>query len=116
MRKLYFLLFCLSIASVAFPQCKNSISLLKTTTTENGSGKTGVVEVSVTSSDEYICTLSIEKGSGPQKVAEKKGKGTAVIEFEGLDVNHIYQVQLEFLSDNSPCRKLQKSPIIFQVE
>lgn len=115
MRKLYFLIFCLNITGAAFSQCNHSISLQKTVI-ESGLEKSGVLEVSVTTSDNYVCVLSVEKGSGPQKVDEKKGQGNSVIRFKGIDINNIYQVQIEFLSDNTPCRKLQKSQIIFEAE
>lgn len=116
MRKLYFLIFCLCIASVAYPQCKNSISLLKTEVKASGSQQTGTIQISVTSSDDYICTLSIEKGAGPEQIAKKKGQGTAVVKFDGLDISQIYKVEVEFLSDKSYCRKLQKSQITFYEE
>jgi len=60
--------------------------------------------------------LMIEKGSGPQRVAIKKGVGSSTIRFEGLELNQIYSVEVEFLSDRSYCRKLQKSPIIFEAD
>ena len=115
MRKLYFLIFCISVSGAAFSQCKNSISLKKASN-ESRSGKGGVIEIAVTSADEYTYVLNIEKGTGPEKVEERKGKGNALVHFEGLDLNAIYQVQFEFLSADKKtfCRKLVKSQIFFE--
>lgn len=115
MSKLCFLIFFLGLNSAAFSQCKHSISLNKVVN-ETGNRDGGLIEVSVKSSDNYIAVLHIEKGSGPEKIAEKRGSGNAVVRFTGLDVQAIYQVQLEFLSDDTHCRKLQKSQITFESE
>ena len=116
MSKLCFLILFLCLYSTAFSQCNNSISL-KRVANETNKGNGGVIELSVTSSDQYVAVIHVEKGTGPEKIEEKRGKGNAVIRFDGLDVQAMYQVQLEFLSaDETHCRKLQKSQITFQSE
>ena len=118
MRRLSFLLFSLLliISNSAFSQCKNSISLKKAIS-KNELTSNGVIEISVTSSEEYKYTLNIEEGSGTQQVIEKNGKGNAVIKFEGLDASLLYLVQFEFLvEDKKHCRILQLSQIIIEKE
>lgn len=95
-------------------QCKNSIALKKNVNKAK-LDKEGTIEVSVASLDEYVCILNIEKGSGPLKIEEKRRKGNSIIRFEGLSLNAIYQIEVEFLSERkSMCRRLQKSQIIFE--
>ena len=114
MYKLYFLAIFLLLSGASYAQCKNSISLKKVSN-ETKSGKGGVIDVSVSGSGAYVCVLNIEKGSGSEKVGEKRGTGSSVIHFEKLDVNEIYQVQVEFLAeDKVTCKKLVKSLIIIE--
>lgn len=118
MRRLSFLFLCLLLflSNSAFSQCKNSIAL-KGAFNENGQKEGGVIEISVVTSKDFTCSLSREEGSGPQKITEKKGGRDSIVKFEGLDVNSIYLVQFEFLSeDKKLCSKLQLSQIVIEDE
>jgi hypothetical protein len=115
MYKLYFLIFCLFFSGVGFAQCKNSVSIKKVARDTDASK--GSIDVSVIAEGGFICALIIERGSGPQKVAEKRGQGNSNVHFEKLDTDEIYQVQVEFLTeDKSFCKKLTKSLITFEIE
>lgn len=116
MRRLSFILISLLliISNSVFSQCKNSISLKKAVS-KNELTNSGVIEISVNSSEEYRYTLNIENGSGTQQVTEKSGKGNSVIKFEGLDAGLLYQVQFEFSGeDKKYCGKLQLSQIVIE--
>ncbi len=116
MYKLCFFVVFLFLSSASYAQCKNSISLKKVSN-ETKSGKGGVIDVLVNGSGAYVCVLNIEKGSGPEKISEKRGTGNSVIHFEKLEINEIYQVQVEFLNeDKTHCKKLVKPLITFDVE
>jgi hypothetical protein len=104
-------------------QCGNSIAIKKAAVLQSGLTKVGTIEVSVSTVHNYTCTLSLEKGSGIQKIAEKKGNGNSSVSFKELDPNGIYQVLFEFLPNNDNkistkdfCQKLQKSGIILEAE
>jgi hypothetical protein len=106
----------LIISNSVFSQCKNSIALKKAVSKNELTGK-GIIEISVSSSEEYQYTLNIEKGSGLQQVTEKKGKGDTIVKFEGLDTDLLYLVDFEFLNeDKKYCRKLQLSQIVIDKE
>ena len=112
MPKLCLLLFCLTFCCHAFSQCKSSVSIKKISN-ETNVKNSGVLDVEVVSFGEYVCVLSIEKGSGPEQIQKRMGKGNSLVHFEGLEIDQSYLVQVEFLSEDNPiCRKLQKSPII----
>jgi hypothetical protein len=113
MRKLYLLLLNLLVAGIAYSQCNNSIELKKTSVDSNP--EYGSIELEVSTSKEFICILSIEKGSGPEKISEKRERGSQIIRFESIKRNEIYQVQFEFIGEEEPlCKKLQKSHIIIE--
>jgi hypothetical protein len=102
------------ISGSAFSQCNNSIEL-KNVSSDKRTLKSGVIELSVTTSKEFVCTLKIEKGSGPETVKELKGSGSRTVRFEALDTQAIYQVQIKFLDEEKPlCQILQKSQIFFE--
>lgn len=118
MHRLSFLFFSLLYLSTisGFSQCKNSIAL-KRAITNSELINSGTIEISVNSSDEYRYSLNIEKGSGPEQVMEKNGKGNSVVKFEGLDAESLYLVKFEFFSeDNKHCSKLQLSQIVIEKE
>jgi hypothetical protein len=93
------------------PPCVNRISLVKSEKSSSG----GKIEISIETSGNFICTLNVEKGSGLEKVVEKKGSGNGLVTFEKVSPNAIYLIQVEFLSEeNSRCRKLQLSQIIIE--
>jgi hypothetical protein len=116
MRKLYLLIFCLALYSPTFSQCKNSISVERSLKEVN-SRKSGVLDVKVVSGGEFLCTINIEKGSGPELIQKQEGNGNSVIRFKGLDTTQMYLVQVEFLlEDKAICKKLQKSQITFDAE
>ncbi len=118
MHRLSFLFFSLLliVSNSVFSQCKNSIALKKAVS-KNELTNNGVIEISVNSSEEYKYNLNIEKGSGPQQVIEKNGKGNAIVKFEGLDVSLSYLVQFEFLGEEKKhCRVLQLSQIVIEKE
>lgn len=113
MHKIYLLLLNLLVAGMAYSQCNNSIQLKKTSVDTNP--EYGTIELAVSTSKEFICILSIEKGSGLEKVSEKKGKGNQTVRFEAVKRNASYQVQFEFIGEEQKlCRKLQKSQIIIE--
>lgn len=116
MHKLCLLIFCLALYSPAFSQCKNSIAVEKSLKEVN-SKKSGSLDVKVVSGGKYLCTVNIEKGSGPEVIQRQEGNGNSVIHFKGLDITQMYLVQVEFLSeDKAFCKKLQKSQITFDAE
>ena len=114
MPQLYFLICCFFLSTASYAQCKNSISLKKVSN-ETKASNGGIIDISVNASGGYICILNTEEGSGPEKVAEKRGNGNSVIHFEKLNINEIYKVQVEFLTeDKAICKKLVKSLITFE--
>ncbi len=109
-----FVIVCLAISGTGYAQCKHSIRLEKV---EKNIDQTGSIDISVTTTDAFICTLYIQSGSGDKKAFEKKGSASATIHFDRLDTSVIYLVQFEFLSEQDKhCRKLQKSGIIIEAE
>lgn len=105
-----------SVATTGFAQCENSISIKKKDFV-SASSRTGVLEIEVSTISQFICTLSIEEGSGPKKIQEQKGQGSTVISFNSLDENHVYKVQVEFLGEAKElCRKLEKSGLILEAQ
>ncbi len=107
------LLFLSGAGFTSVAQCGNSISLKKAAVPSNADQ--GTIEVEVRTSGEYICTLSIEKGSGPEKVQEKRGRGDGIVSFTGVDRNYLYKVHFEFLNEDKPfCNKLEKSGITLE--
>ena len=116
MLKFCLLIFCMGFCGSLFSQCKNSIAIKKLSK-EAGVEKKGVIEIEVGSTGEYVCFLSIEKGSGPEQIQKKEGHGNSVVHFEGLDVSETYKVQVVFQSESNPhCKKLEKSQIIIDGE
>src|SRR5688572_7646801 len=114
MYKLYFLICFLMVSGNAFSQCNNSIEL-KNVSRDKSIQKSGVIELSVTTSRQFVCTLQIEKGSGPVTIKELKGSGSRTVRFEALDTQVVYQVQVRFLDEEKPlCKILQKSQIFFE--
>lgn len=112
MRKIYLLLFYLLCCGAASAQCNNSIQVKKAIKAD---ANNGVLEIAIATAKEFKCVLSIEKGSGPEPVSEKRGRGNQTLKFESINPNLIYQVQVEFVGEeNSYCRKLQKSQIILE--
>lgn len=102
------------LSGKAFSQCNNNIEL-KRVSSESNNQKSGVIEVEINTAKEYVCFLNIEKGTGPEKIQEKKGAGKGIVRFEALDRNAIYQVLFEFTGEEKPfCKKLQKSQITFE--
>jgi hypothetical protein len=109
------LLFCLLFSGSLCAQCPNSSVSVKRTANESQKPKGGTIDISVNTSGAYICVLSIQKGSGPEKIMEKKGSGNSVVRFEKLDVSQIYKVEVEFLNEEEPfCRKLVQSLITIE--
>jgi hypothetical protein len=110
----FLIVICLAISVAGYSQCKNSIKL---TRVEKNAGQGGVIEVAISSTNEFVCTLYTESGSGSKKVQDKKGYGTSSIRFDVQNANMIYLVQVEFLTeDDKHCRKLQKSEITFEAK
>ncbi len=109
-----FLLFFAGVCFNASAQCAGSVSLKKAAVESDTSQ--GVIEIEVKTSGDFICTLSIEKGSGPVKVQEKRGRGNSIVSFVALESNQSYKVDVEFLSEDQSalCRVLQKSGISLQ--
>ena len=110
-----FILFLLFLAAspVAWSQCSNSIKLKNAV--YSSAEKNGKIELAVSAKGSFTCTLNIEKGSGPIKTASQAGTGSTIISFEKLDPNQIYQVVVEFASEeNKFCKRLQKSQITLE--
>jgi hypothetical protein len=110
-----FLLAGLFLHRNLFAQCDSSIKLVKAkndrTKVQNG----GEIEILVTSNRDYTCTLLLEKGSGPEKLVEKKGVGTQKIRFDGLNKDELYRVVVEFPGEkNNRCRAFQESQITLE--
>ena len=105
-----------SISATSFAQCENSISVKKKAYTP-ATANTGILEIEISTPGQFVCTLSVEKGSGPQKIQEQRGQGGAIISFRSLDENQVYKVQVEFLAETKgPCNKLERSGIILEAE
>jgi hypothetical protein len=102
--------FCLPDSS--FAQCQNGVALKKTSI--DVGPNSGAIEISITTSKSFTCTLNVEKGTGPQKVELKKGSGNQTIEFKNLPRDNAYQVVVEFAGENPRCKTLQKSQIIIE--
>ena len=98
----------------AFAQCSNSIKLIKNTSIQS-LPNSGVIEIAVTTTKSFTCTLNIEKGTGPEKVHQKKASGNQSVEFKNLDRRFAYQVVVEFFREEKQlCKTLQKSQIILE--
>jgi hypothetical protein len=109
------IMFILCIPRQGNAQCNNSIAL-KRAVIQSVSENKGVIEIKVNTSDNFTCTLNTESGSGVKKVTTKKGQGSTVVTFQVSNINSIYQIEFEFLSEKGLCRKLQKSGIILEKE
>jgi hypothetical protein len=107
------LLLLLLAPTAVFSQCENSIKINKVSV-DKESNK-GSIEVEVSTTKEFVCTLNIQKGSGPSLVERQNGNKSAIVRFQNLDANKVYMVEVEFVSEPTQhCKKLQKSLITFQ--
>lgn len=105
----------LTSSGIAWSQCQNSVKVEKAAYSSQFKENGGAIEVAVSAKGSFTCTLNIEKGSGPEKVASRTGSGTSTVVFDKLDINQLYQVNVEFSNEQSKfCRTLQKSQIILE--
>lgn len=108
-----FLFFLSGAGFTSSAQCGNSITLKKASVSPDSDQ--GTIEVGITTSREYICTLFIEKGSGPVKVQEQRGRGNGTVVFVSVEKDHLYKVHFEFVNEDNPvCRRLEKSGITLE--
>lgn len=104
---------CLDQEQLSEPgqRCESSIELTKATR----AGDVGLIEVSVTATGAFVCTLLEQKGSGPQKIKERSGVGNQKVKFEEIPSDKLYQVQVEFKDEaNTRCRRLQITQVIIE--
>jgi len=92
--------------------CNNRISIARIT---KASSSDGGIEISVRASGKYICTLNVEKGTGPREISRKTGSGSSVVKFNNVNPDLIYMINVEFPDEEkSRCRRLQLSQIIIE--
>jgi len=95
-------------------QCSSSLTVeTATIPTENK----GAITVNVNTNGDFICELNIEKGTGPEKVEEKRGKNKSTVIFESLETSNIYQIRVTFFAEEKEhCKQLQKSGLTFEAD
>lgn len=90
-------------------QCSNKVEVQKAVTTRD----MGIIEVKISTSRSYSCTLYAEKATGNEVVKELNQAGNQILKFEKLDPSLIYRVDVKFVGEeNKFCKQLSRSQII----
>ncbi|NJN25052.1 MAG: hypothetical protein HC819_03220 [Cyclobacteriaceae bacterium] len=98
-------------SSETIAQCNSKIEAKAKSISE----EEGEIIVEITSSQGFICRLNTVSGKGIVQVDSQNGNGNKTIKFSSLDKYKMYQVEVEFLSEeNKLCQKLQKNDLIFE--
>jgi hypothetical protein len=113
-RRFYFVLFLFSgilSTELVFAQCNSSVKA----SAEIASNELGEIKVDISTSERFVCTLNTVSGKGIEKVNSQNGSGSKAITFSDLDVSKIYQIEVEFTTEeNKLCSKLQRNDLVFE--
>lgn len=111
---IFFGILCLTIlanVNFAHAQCNSKVTAKSKILTETS----GEITVEISSSEAFICRLNTVSGSGIQTVDEQNGNGSKTLRFTNLDITKIYQVDVEFTTEEMQlCKRLQKNNLIFE--
>jgi hypothetical protein len=92
-------------------QCESKV----VASTSVSSNSTGEIEVKVTTSERFVCRINTISGDGIQLVDSRNGSGNSTLTFSNLDVAKIYQVEVEFTTENNRlCKRLQQNDLVFE--
>jgi len=101
----------LSIINLTYAQCNSKI----TAKTNSVDQERGEIIVEITTAERYICRLNSVSGKGIESIDSKNDNGSKTIKFSNLDKYKIYQVEVEFLSEEDKlCKKLQRNDLTFE--
>lgn len=101
----------LSSATITFGQCNSKVTAKVKTVNETR----GEIVVEISTSENYICKLNAISGKGVEVIETQNGRGNKTIKFYNLDIAKIYQVDVEFTTEEKQlCKRLQKNNLIFE--
>jgi hypothetical protein len=110
----FFILFLFSSilsTEFVFAQCNSSVKARA----EIAGNELGEIKVEISTSERFVCTLNTISGKGTEKVSSQRGIGSKTITFSDLDVSKLYQIDVEFTTEeNRLCRKLQRNDLVFE--
>ncbi len=94
-------------------QCESSVSAKAVIVSETS----GEVLVEITTNESFVCKLNILSGKGTEEVEQQSKSGNASLKFTNVDISKIYQVDVEFTTEeNKLCKRLQRNDLIFELE
>lgn len=104
-------IFISAISNYAFSQCNSKVKAETKTLTETK----GEIVVEVTTSENFVCKINAISGKGVEAIDSRTGSGTKTIKFSDLDITKLYQVDIEFTTEQKQlCKRLQKNDLIFE--
>lgn len=112
-RRVVLVLFVLisAVSNLAFAQCDSKVTAKTKTLSETR----GEITVEITSSGNFVCRLNAISGSGIEAIESENGNGSKSIKFSNVDITKIYQVDVEFTTEEKQlCKRLQKNDLIFE--
>jgi hypothetical protein len=115
MRKLFYLFVFLFIgllfAQSSMAQCNSKVEA----STKVINVDSGEITVNISTNQAYVCKLNSISGKGIEPINSKRGNGNSTIIFSNIDTSKIYQIEVEFASEeNKLCKRLQKNDLIFE--
>jgi hypothetical protein len=103
------IVFVFALQTQGQAQCSNKVEVQKAVTTRD----MGIIEIKISTSRSYSCTLYAEKATGNEVVKELNQAGNQILKFEKLDPSLIYRVDVNFVGEeNKFCKQLSRSQII----
>lgn len=111
---IFFGVLCLTIlANVNFAQaqCNSKVNAQTRILAETK----GEITVEISSSETFVCKINTVQGSGIETVDRQNGNGSKTLKFTNLDISKIYQVDVEFTTEEKQiCKRLQKNNLSFE--
>jgi hypothetical protein len=106
-----FLVFGTLTTEHAFAQCASKVEA----NAKIVGSDLGEIKVDISSSERFICKLNSISGRGSELVQSQNGSGNSTITFSDLDITKIYQVEVEFITEEKElCRRLQQNDLVFE--
>lgn len=108
---LVFFVLITTVSNLVFAQCNSKVTATAKTLSETK----GEITVEVTTNESFVCRLNAISGSGVEAIQSQNGNGTKSIKFSNVDITKIYQVDVEFTTEEKQlCKRLQKNDLIFE--